>query len=156
MVESCVYKHITQTDLTWSLGLPRAYARTRGLGLTYPLWVWYVTKSLLPAQRILFVFVYFCLLICRLNANNTEWICMQISRSIVNGPKSNILGFGGNLGSRLHPGTISPLFADLSPTTHVYDCVTQLFTLFETIVFILSAMADQRMRWPVWLHYQFL
>jgi len=31
----------------------------------------------------------FCLLICRLNANTTEWICMQISRNMVNGPKSN-------------------------------------------------------------------
>jgi len=31
----------------------------------------------------------FCLLICRLNANITEWICTQISRNIVNGPKSN-------------------------------------------------------------------
>ena len=29
------------------------------------------------------------------------------------------VGFGGNLGYRLHPGTISPLFADFSPTTHV-------------------------------------
>ena len=31
----------------------------------------------------------FCLLIRRLNANTTERICMQISRNIVNGPKSN-------------------------------------------------------------------
>ena len=29
------------------------------------------------------------------------------------------LGFGGNLGYRLHPATISPLFADLSSITHV-------------------------------------
>jgi len=29
----------------------------------------------------------FCLLICRLNANTTEWISMQISRNIANGPK---------------------------------------------------------------------
>ena len=29
------------------------------------------------------------------------------------------LGFCGNLGYRLHPETISPLFADLSSTTHV-------------------------------------
>jgi len=27
--------------------------------------------------------------------------------------------FGGNLGYRLHPETISPLFADNSPTAHV-------------------------------------
>jgi len=26
----------------------------------------------------------------------------------------------------------------------------------KTIVSILSAMADQRKRWPHWLHYQFL
>ena len=31
----------------------------------------------------------FCLLICRLNANTTYWICMKISRNIVNGPNSN-------------------------------------------------------------------
>jgi len=33
------------------------------------------------------------------------------------------LGFGGNLHYRLRPETVSPLFADLSSTTHVYDCV---------------------------------
>jgi len=44
---------------------------------------------------------------------------MQISRNIVNGPKSNNIGFRRNLGYRLHPETISPLFADLSSTTHV-------------------------------------
>jgi len=48
---------------------------------------------------------------------------MQISRNIVNGPKSNNIGFGGNLGYRLHPETISPLFADLSFAAHVQDCV---------------------------------
>ena len=31
----------------------------------------------------------FCLLICRLIANTTEWIRMQLSRNIANGPKSN-------------------------------------------------------------------
>jgi len=44
---------------------------------------------------------------------------MQISRNIVNEPKSNNIGFRRNLGYRLHPETISPLFADLSSTTHV-------------------------------------
>jgi len=29
------------------------------------------------------------------------------------------MGCGGNLSYRLHPETISPLFADLSSTTHV-------------------------------------
>ena len=31
----------------------------------------------------------FCLLICRLNANTTEWIYMQVSRNIANRPKRN-------------------------------------------------------------------
>jgi len=30
-----------------------------------------------------------------------------------------MLGFGRNVGYRLHPETISPLFADLPSTTHV-------------------------------------
>jgi len=51
--------------------------------------------------------------------------------------------FGGNLGYRLHPETISPLFADISSTTHASDCVPPLFTLSETVVFVLSAVADQ-------------
>jgi len=42
---------------------------------------------------------------------------MQISRNIVNGPKVRIISFGGNLGHRLHPETISPLFAKLSSAT---------------------------------------
>jgi len=35
------------------------------------------------------------------------------------GQKVIIIGFGGNLGYRLHPETISPLFAELSSTAHV-------------------------------------
>jgi len=60
----------------------------RGLGLK-PFWVWYFTKTLWPAQRRLIVLQTFCLLIFGLTANTTEWICMQILRNIVNGPKSN-------------------------------------------------------------------
>jgi len=60
----------------------------KGLGLNPP-WAWYFTKTLLPAQRRLLFSHTFCLFICRLNANTTEWICMQISRNIANGPKSN-------------------------------------------------------------------
>jgi len=45
---------------------------------------------------------------------------MQISRNIANGPKSNNTGFGSNLGYRLHPETISPLFAE--PFVH-YACL---------------------------------
>jgi len=44
---------------------------------------------------------------------------MQISRNVANGPKSNNIGFDRNLGYRLHPETISPLFADLSSTTYI-------------------------------------
>jgi len=33
-----------------------------------------------------------------------------------------IIRFGGNLRYRLRPETISPLSADLSSTTHIYDC----------------------------------
>jgi len=44
---------------------------------------------------------------------------MQISSNILNGLKSNNIDFGRNLGYRLHPETISPLFADLSSTMHV-------------------------------------
>jgi len=39
------------------------------------------------------------------------------------GQKLIIIGFGGNLGDLLRPETISPLFADLSSTTHIWDCV---------------------------------
>jgi len=45
---------------------------------------------------------------------------MQISRNIVNGPKSNNIGFGRNLGYCLHPETISPLFC--RPSVH-YACL---------------------------------
>jgi len=54
------------------------------------------------------------------------------------------LSFGGNLGYHLRLETITTS-PDLS-TTHVQDCVPRWFTLSETIVFILSAMADQRKR----------
>jgi len=33
--------------------------------------------------------------------------------------QKEIMGFGGNLGYRLHPESISPFFANLSSTTHV-------------------------------------
>ena len=84
---------------------PKAYARGGGVGVNLP-WAWYLTKTIQPAQRRLIVFAYFCLLICRFNANTTELICMQISRNIVNGPKSNnwdLVGISGLLSaSRNH------------------------------------------------------
>jgi len=57
----------------------------------------------------------FCLLICRLNANNTEKIACKFKGTLQLGQK----GFGGNLGYRLRPETISPLFADHSSTSCV-------------------------------------
>jgi len=46
--------------------------RKWGLGLTSPSSL-IIYKALLPAQMRLNVFVYFCLLICRLIANTAEW-----------------------------------------------------------------------------------
>ena len=58
------------------------------VGITPPPWAWYFAKKLPAQKRLLFSHTFF-LLICRLNANTTEWICMQSSRNIANGPKSN-------------------------------------------------------------------
>jgi len=57
------------------------------------------------------------------------------------------LGFGENLGYRLYSGTISPHSVDLLSTTHFYDCTMYyvLVHFIRTILFVLSAMADQRM-----------
>jgi len=41
----------------------------------------------------------------------------------------------------------SPLFANPPSTMHVQDCVPRQLTLSETIVFILSAKADQPKRY---------
>jgi len=62
-----------------------------------------------------------CLLICRLTANIAEWICIQVSRNIVNGPKRN------NWVSGLSSAQVEiwvviciqeTLFADLPSITH--------------------------------------
>ena len=66
----------------------RAYGKGRR-GLKKPC-AWCFTKPLLPAHRRLLFSHTFCLLICRINANTTELICMKSSRNmIVNGPKRN-------------------------------------------------------------------
>jgi len=57
-----------------------------------------------------------------------------------------IIVFCSNLSYGLHPESISLLFADFSSTTPVKDCVPRQFTLSQTIVFVLSAMTDQRLR----------
>jgi len=67
----------------------KSVGKGESLGLNPAPWAWYFTKTFSPAQRRLMFSYTCCLLICLLNANTTEWICMQISRSIVNGPKSN-------------------------------------------------------------------
>jgi len=72
---------------------------------------------------------------------------MQISRNIVNGPKSNNIGFGGNLGYRLHPETISPLlqtflslrmFENVFRGSSLYPKQLSLFCL----LWLISASAD--------------
>jgi len=75
-------------DSHWALKHIKG-VRNGGVGVNPSPWAWYFTKTLLPAQRSLIVFAYFCLLICRLNANNKVWICPQISRNSFHGPKSN-------------------------------------------------------------------
>jgi len=65
----------------------RAYAR--GVAVTPLLWAWYFTKKFLSAQRILTVFAYILLVNLSSYWNITELICVQISRNIVNGPKSD-------------------------------------------------------------------
>ena len=58
----------------------------KGVGVKKPPWAWYFTKFIAYAKEINGFRILFA---CRLNANTTNWICMQISRNIVNGPKSN-------------------------------------------------------------------
>jgi len=51
-------------------------------------------KNVITCAKEINCFRIHCLLIWRLTANITEWICMQISRSIVNGSKRNNLVSG--------------------------------------------------------------
>ena len=80
-----LWYHLSSQKSNESKGVRKA----GGLGLTPPLALGILQKLYYQLQRKLIVSHTFCLLIYRLNANNTEWICMQISRNIVNGPKSN-------------------------------------------------------------------
>jgi len=64
---------------------PSAYAR--GIGVNTPPLSLIFCKTLLPAQRRLIVFACFCLLICRLTANTTEWVCMQFQGTLQTGQK---------------------------------------------------------------------
>jgi len=79
--------------LTWGTDIlvyVQCQGRTQGgLGLNFPLKLDILQKlDYLRKRHELFLHT-FCMLICRLNANNMEWICMQISRSILNGPENN-------------------------------------------------------------------
>jgi len=60
----------------------------RWVGVKSPLSLIFYKNFITCPKEITFLHT-FCLLICRLNANATKWICMQISMSIANGPKSN-------------------------------------------------------------------
>jgi len=108
-----------------------------------PRWAWYFTKTLSSLQRRLIVFTYILLVNLSTSRKHHEINLYAHFKEHCKWAKR----FRGNLGLRLGPETISPLFADLSSTTQVYDCVLGQFTLSETIVFILSAKADQRKRW---------
>ena len=69
--------------------MPRAYAGGRVSGLK-PLLELNILHKLYYLRKGDYLFSHtFCLLVCQLNANSTEWICLQISRNIANGPKSN-------------------------------------------------------------------
>ena len=98
----------------------RAYARGGGLGLTPPLNLLSYENVITYAKEFVYVFVHFLLVWCQLNAKTTEWFCMKIYKWT----KKKYLHFGENLGYRLYPRTISPLFANLPSTAYFHACVT--------------------------------
>jgi len=80
---------------------------------------------------------------------------MQISRNIVNGPTSNnqVLVW---IWVIVYVQKPSRRFLQTFGPLRMFKIVFRDSSLSKTIVFILSAEADQRKRWPHWLHYQFL
>jgi len=72
---------------------------------------------------------------------------VQISRNIVNGPKSNNWV---SVGSALSPASRYPL------TTFMFKFVFRDSSVYLKQLPFLSNMADQRKWWSRWLHYQFL
>ena len=110
--------NITENEMFVSQG------RTQGgvLGLTPPLNLLSYENVITYAKEFVYVFVHFLLVLCQLNAQTTEWFCMKISKEHCKWKK--YLHFGGNLGYRLYPRTISPLFANLPWTTYFHACVT--------------------------------
>jgi len=88
----------------------------------------------------------FCLLICRLNENTTEYICMQISRNILNGSKSNNYVFVRTRAVVCVQKPPHHFLQTLHPL-RMFKIVFRDRSLSETIVFIcllrlISASAD--------------
>jgi len=119
-----------------------------GVGTKTP-WAWYFTKAIICAKADWLFSHTFCLFICRLNANITEWICMQISRNIVNGPKSNNYRFCWESGlsstSRNHLTTFCRPFvhyACLKIAFRDNSLYPKQFSLF-CLLWLISASADR-------------
>jgi len=66
----------------------------------------------------LFSHNFACYFVDLMQIQRNEFAC-KFQGTLEMGQKVMIIGFCGNLDYRLHPETISPLFADLSSTTHV-------------------------------------
>jgi len=91
----------------------------RGLGLKPPLELDILQKLYyLRKGDYCFRILFACLFVDFMQIPRNEFAC-RFQGTLQTGKKVIIIGFGGNLGYRLHPETISPLFADLLSTTHL-------------------------------------
>jgi len=134
-IDSCYYQLYHNASLWTDFWQYSKGARKGGLGLNPP-WAWYFTKTLLSAQRGLIVSHTFCLLIFPFATSAKKMIRFWWESGLYSASRNNLTTFR-------------------RPFVHyacLKDCVPRQFTLFKTIIFILSAMADQRKRWPHWLH----
>ena len=114
-------------------------------------------KNFITCAKEIIVFTYFCLLICRLNANTMEWICKQISSNIINGPKSNSNGFwwesGLSSASRNHlttfcrPFVHQPCLRFCSPIVHFVRNSCLYFVCYGWAAQVLTGL-------PVWLFWR--
>jgi len=75
--------------ICFSLCLGKGVRKGWGVDVKTPPWAWHFTKLYYLRKGVQLFSHAFSLLTCRLNANTAGWICMQISRNIANGPKSN-------------------------------------------------------------------
>ena len=123
------------------------------LGLTPPLSLIFYKNFITCGKGIKLFSHTFCLLILQLNANTTEWICMQISRNIVNGPKSNnyvLVGIWVVVCIHHFLQTFRQL------RVQAYLIAFRDSSLYpKQLSLVLSAMAEQRKRWPHWLRTDF-